>query len=71
MPMATFHQWPRLGWVYRRQGAVASGRWAIWANDDERKRLRRWRAYQRQWPEPRDPQALTTPKGREIVETSV
>jgi len=41
---------------------VASGRWALWADADELERLRQLRAYQRKWPEPRYPQALTTPK---------
>jgi hypothetical protein len=65
-PIATFHKWPRLGWVHSRQVPVASGRWAIWADADELERLRQLRAYQRKWPEPRYPQALTTPKRREL-----
>jgi hypothetical protein len=62
MPVATLHKWQRLGWVYSRTVAVASGRWAIWADADELERLRRLRAYQRKWPEPRSPPALTMPK---------
>jgi hypothetical protein len=45
---------------------VASGRWALWADADELERLRQLRAYQRKWPEPRYPQALTTPKRRDM-----
>lgn len=62
MPVATLHKWQRLGWVPSRKVDVALGRWAIWADADEMERLRRLRAYQRTWPEPRYPLALTTPK---------
>ena len=62
MPIATLHKWQRLGWVHSRKVTVASGRWALWADPDELERLRQLRAYQRKWPEPRYPQALTTPK---------
>jgi hypothetical protein len=63
MPIATLHKWQRLGWVHSRKVAVAAGRWAIWADDDELERRRR-RAYKRKWPEPRYPAALTTPKSQ-------
>jgi hypothetical protein len=65
MPMATVHTWHRMGWVHRRNVAVAAGRWAIGADDNELARLRRLRTYTRQWPEPRDPAALTTPTPRD------
>ena len=65
MPIATVHKWQRLGWVHSRKVAVAAGRWAIWADDNELARLRRLRAYTRQWPEPRYPAALTTPTPRD------
>jgi hypothetical protein len=64
-PMATVHKWPRLGWVHRRNVAVAAGRWAIWADDHELERRRRLRTDQRQWPEPRYPAALPTPTPRD------
>ena len=66
MPIATLHKWQRLGWVHSRKVTVASGRWALWAAD-ELERLRQLRAYQRKWPEPRYPQALTTPKRRDML----
>lgn len=66
MPIATLHKWQRLGWVHSRKVTVASGRWALWADADELERLRQLRAYQRKWPEPRYPQALTTPKRRAL-----
>ena len=65
MPIATGHKWQRLGWMHSRKVAVASGRLVIWADDDELERLRQLRAYQRKWPEPRYPQALTRPKERD------
>jgi hypothetical protein len=51
--------------VHSRKVAVAAGRWAIWADDNELARLRRLRTYKRQWPEPRYPAALTTPTPRD------
>ena len=65
MPMATVHTWQRMGWVHSRKVAVAAGRWAIWADDNELERLRRLRTYKRQWPEPWYPAALTTPTPRD------
>jgi len=67
MPIATVHTWQRLGWVHSRKVAVAAGRWAIWADDSERERLRRLRTDKRQWPEPRYPAALTMPTPRDDV----
>jgi DNA-binding transcriptional MerR regulator len=69
MPIATLHKWQRMGGVHRRKVTVASGRWALWADADELERLRQLRAYQRTWPEPRYPQALTTPKHRAMKES--
>jgi len=54
-----------VGWVHRRQVTVASGRWALWADPDALERLRPLRAYQRTWPAPHSPQALTTPQRRD------
>ena len=64
MPNATLYKWQRWGWVHSRNVAEASGRLALWADADELERLRRLRAYPRQWPEPRYPQALIQPKER-------
>jgi len=62
IPVATLHKWKRVGWVHTRKVAVAGGRVAIWADEDELERLRRLHAYKRQWPEPHYPRTLTTPK---------
>ncbi len=64
MPIATLHKWQRMGWVHRRKVPVASGRLIIWADEGELERLRQLRAYKRQWPEPRYPAILTTPRPR-------
>jgi DNA invertase Pin-like site-specific DNA recombinase len=64
MPSATLYKWQRWGWVHSRKVAEASGRLALWADADELERLRGLRAYPRQWPEPRYPQALIQPKER-------
>lgn len=66
MPIATLHTWQRVGWVHSRKVTVASGRWALWADPEELERLRQLRAYKRTWPEPRYPQALTTPKRQDM-----
>jgi len=65
LPVATLHRWQRVGWVHSRKVEGAGGRWAIWADAEERTRLRRLRRYRRHWPDPRYPADLTTPKLRE------
>jgi hypothetical protein len=65
LPRSTLYKWQRLGWVQSRKVAEALGRLALWADDEERERLRQLRLYKRQWPEPRYPAILTTPKPRE------
>jgi len=65
LPRITLYKWQRLGWVHSRQAAEALGRLALWADDEELERLRQLRLYKRQWPEPRYPATLTTPKIRE------
>lgn len=64
IPVATLHKWQRVGWIHSRKVPVAGGRWAVWADAEELARLRRLRSYRRQWPEPRYPADLTTPKPR-------
>jgi hypothetical protein len=64
IPVATLHKWQRLGWVLSRKVPVAGGRWALWADADERARLGRLRTFRRRWPNPRYPADLTTPKPR-------
>ena len=64
IPVATLHKWQRVGWIRSRKIPVAGGSWAVWADAEEVSRLRRLRSYRRQWPEPRYPADLTTPKPR-------
>ncbi len=61
MPIATLHRWQRVGWVTSRKVTVAGGRWAIYADAEELKRLRRLRNSPRGWPQPYPPE-LITPK---------
>jgi len=68
IPVATLHKWQRVGWIHSRKVPVAGGRWAVWADADERARLQSLRAYRRKWPEPRYPAHLTTPKPRANME---
>jgi hypothetical protein len=64
-PRITFYTWQRFGWVRSRKVAEALGRLALWADAAERERLRQLRLSKRQWPTPRYPATLTTPKIRE------
>jgi DNA invertase Pin-like site-specific DNA recombinase len=43
MPRDTLHRWRRVGWVRARKLPVAGGAWAMWADAEERARLRRLR----------------------------
>jgi hypothetical protein len=65
IPRTTLYKWQRFGWVHSRKVTEALGRLALWADDEERARLRQLRLYKRQWPNPRYPASLTTPKPRE------
>lgn len=64
MPIATLHRWQRVGWVTSRKVAEAGGRWAIYADAEELKRLQKLRQTRRSWPEPY-PKKLITPKYRD------
>jgi hypothetical protein len=65
LPRITLYKWQRLGWVHRRKVAEALGRLPLWAAVEELERLRQLRLYKRQWPDPRYPATLTTPKTRQ------
>src|SRR5262249_25764038 len=58
------HRWRWSGKLHARQLAGASGRWSVWADGDEVRRLRRLRAYEVQNRRSDVPQELTTPKAR-------
>ena len=66
IPRTTLYKWQRFGWVHSRKVTEALGRLALWADDEERDRLRQLRLFNRQWPNPRYPVRLTTPKTREV-----
>jgi hypothetical protein len=61
MPIATLHRWQRVGWVTSRKVMARGGRWAIYADAEELKRLRRLRNSPRGWPQPYA-EELITPK---------
>ena len=61
MPIATLHRWNGVGWFNSRKVTEAGGRWAIYADADELKRLIRLRDARRGWPKPYA-KDLTTPK---------
>ena len=62
MPRATLHNWRHQGWVEAREVAVAGGRWAVWADDEELDRLGRLRRVRRGWSEEAFPYELLKPK---------
>lgn len=61
MPIATLHRWKKVGWINARKIAEAQGRWAVYADADELKRLCQLREAPRGWPRPY-PTELITPK---------
>ena len=69
IPRITLYKWQSVGWVHSRKVSDALGRLALWADDEELERLRQLRSYKRQWPTPRYPATLTTPKTREAGES--
>jgi hypothetical protein len=61
MPQETLHSWRRLGWLCARKLPEPSGRWAILASGEERRRLARLRRHQCSHPNQPIPAELTTP----------
>jgi len=61
MPIATLHRWRKVGWIHSRKVDEEQGRWAIYADTEELKRMRRLRETPRGWPLPY-PTELITPK---------
>ncbi|MDI6794929.1 MAG: recombinase family protein, partial [bacterium] len=43
IPVTTLYSWARRGWVKARQNEDQSGRWVIWADQQEMERLRKLR----------------------------
>ena len=58
-------RWKHAGWVHGRKIPIAGGRWALWADDEELRRLRKLWSYRRQRPVPCVPVELTKPKPRD------
>lgn len=66
LPHPTLYSWIGRGWVHARQLPGVGGRWVLWADADERDRLRRLRASPRSWHcKPVDPD-LIRPKSRNV-----
>jgi hypothetical protein len=66
MPQATLHNWRKRGWVHSRQLKGPQGRWILWADPSELKRLRSLRSCARSWYNQPVSEALTTPKRRRL-----
>jgi DNA invertase Pin-like site-specific DNA recombinase len=58
------HRWRWLGWVHARQLPGNNGRWIIWADGSERRRLRRLRGHEIRNGGREAPQELRQPKPR-------
>ncbi len=64
VPRSVLCAWCSRGWVRARKVFITRRRWVIWADADERDRLRRLRADRRQSASHRYPAELTSPKQR-------
>lgn len=65
MPSDTLQRWRKVGWVHARKLAVANGAWALWADAEEKTRLRQLRQTPRGWSEEAEARTrLTKPKAR-------
>ena len=69
MPIATLHRWRRVGWIASRKVPIGRGRWAIYADAKEVKRMRQLRSATRTWP-PIYPAELITPKSPTKTDTT-
>ena len=65
------HRWRWSGWLHCRQLPGGNGRWIVWADRSELRRLRRLRAHELKTRRRGVPSGLTTPKERETVESGV
>jgi DNA invertase Pin-like site-specific DNA recombinase len=63
------HRWRWSGWLHCRQLPGGNGRWIVWADRSELRRLRRLRAHELKTRRRGVPSGLTTPKERETVES--
>lgn len=63
----TLHNWLRRGWVHARQLLGPQGRWILWADPDELKRLKSLRSCERGWYNQPLAAELTTPKARVLL----
>jgi hypothetical protein len=62
MPTTTLHNWLRRGWVEGRKLNDRQGRWVLWADEDEIRRLHQLRTTKQGWPDRPYPESLTKPK---------
>jgi hypothetical protein len=64
IPRSVLSRWCCRGWVHARKVTITHRRWVVWADADEKDRLRRLHAIRRLNPAGRYPPELTTPKAR-------
>lgn len=66
IPQSVMCKWCVRGWVHARKVMISRRRWIVWADDDERERLKRLHTHRRIGPQRCYPEELTTPKQREL-----
>jgi len=64
IPRALLSKWCGWGWVHARKLMIRHRRWIVWADAEEKDRLRRLHAARDRAPAARHPAELTTPKPR-------
>jgi hypothetical protein len=64
IPRSVLSRWCACGWVHARKLMVTHRRWVVWADAEEKGRLRRLHAARHRAPATRHPPELTTPKPR-------
>lgn len=65
IPQSVLCKWCVRGWVHARKVMITRRRWIVWADDDERERLKRLHAHRCIGPQRGYPEDLTTPRQRE------
>jgi hypothetical protein len=64
IPQSVLSKWCVRGWVHARKVMITRHRWIVWADDEERERLKRLHSPRRIGPRRGYPEELTTPKPR-------
>ncbi len=66
-PVIVVHRWRWSGWLHARQLPGKTGRWIVWADNEEIARLKRLRSHELAHPRKKPSEELTTPTKRPIT----